>query len=38
LNGINDIIDDAREQGDENERLQKMDEQRRQEGGMFGQQ
>jgi len=31
LNGINDIIDDARETGDENERLQRMDEQRRQE-------
>ena len=31
LNGINDIVDDARETGDENERLQKMDEQRRRE-------
>jgi hypothetical protein len=32
LNGINDCIDDAREQGDENEKIQKMDEIRRQEG------
>lgn len=31
LNGINDIIDDAREVGDENARLQQMDQQRRNE-------
>lgn len=36
LNGINDIIDDAREVGDENERLQKLDEQRRRDAQMFG--
>lgn len=36
LNGINDIMDDARETGDENERLQKMDEQRRREAQQFG--
>lgn len=35
LNGVNDIIDGAREQGDENERLQKLDEQRRQEAAML---
>ncbi len=31
LNGINDCIDSAREQGDENEQIQKMEEQRRRE-------
>lgn len=31
LNGINDIIDNAREEGDENERLRNLDEQRRKE-------
>jgi hypothetical protein len=31
VDGIKDMIEDARETGDENERLQKMDEQRRQE-------
>jgi len=31
MSGINDCLDGAREQGDENERLQQMDEQRRRE-------
>lgn len=36
LNGINDIIDNAREEGDENERLKNIDEQRRREAQELG--
>lgn len=36
VNGINDMVDGAREQGDENEQQQRMDEQRRREAQQFG--